>query len=311
MIFNRSWLMRKEVKEFKRIAPYALHYIPRLKALSDLYYQPIPTSGHTPTLLEESLRHAREIHSKNASLYVPLSGGADSSLVAASLAKVGARPVIGLSETGKETAEHVFIEWLQSQGCTIEICEQDSIKNAVSRGMHVVTGTHGDNLFLGDTVFAHEGLADDVWHMSPNDVLQVLSGRKGDLWGTYKHLFDEMPEYMPRTAANVLWWTNFAGHWSCDCYYLTLDINIGAPGVTHTHFFGSDGFQLYMMQDAALRCGKSYDTIKEQSIATVSKLVGRELSIPSKTGGFGDIRPQKQTNLFKITKDWTVIGETQ
>jgi rhodanese-related sulfurtransferase len=310
VIYSRAWLVRKEVAEFNRLAPYNRPFIPRLAALADINCHPIPSLGPVPSLYGAAIERAQELKAKYTSLYVPLSGGVDSSTVAAALAKIGARPVIGLSATGQEITEPAFLEWLQSHGCTIETCGKTSIKSAVERGLHVVTGTHGDNLFTGDTSF-ELGLVDDVWHMTPNEVLSASSGLKGDLWKIYGHLFADMPANIPRTAANVLWWISFAGHWSVDCYYLTADIGIGAPGVTHTHFFGSVGYQRWMMQDAAVRCGKSYATVKEQGIANVGRLVGFDVTIPSKTGGWDDIRSCQGYKIFSIDNNWNIKGATR
>jgi hypothetical protein len=308
VIYSRAWLGYREVSDFNRLAPYTNVFVPRLSSLSAINHHPIPSPGSIPTLYDAAIERAQELKASRVTFYVPLSGGVDSSMVAAALAKVGTRPVIGLSVTGATYSDPVFLEWLQSQGCTIEPCDQTSIKAAVERDLHVVTGTHGDNLFTGDCSFKH-GLVDDVWHMTPNEVLQVLSSSEGDLWARYGYLFAEMP--VKPSAANVLWWVGFAGHWSADCYYLTADLEIGAPGVTHSHFFDSLGFQRWMMQDTAVRCGKSYDTVKEQGIRTVSELVGRTLNIPTKTKGWEDIRPMSyKPTLLKIDENWTFVRTT-
>lgn len=162
MIYSRAWASRAEVRAFDSLSPSWTATVPRLRALADLPYPRIPTRGQVLPLDRLCLDRASQLKQGPRRCFVSLSGGGDSTAVAVSLAKVKARPVIGLSPTGKQHTAPELLEWLLQQGCELVDCDRQTLGERVRQGFCVITGTQGDNLFLGDLSF-EAGLVESVW----------------------------------------------------------------------------------------------------------------------------------------------------
>lgn len=308
MIYSVGWRFRKEIAAFDSLFPYWPVTVPRLKALSDLPYTRIPQHSISIPLLELCRVRGKEITHINESLYIPLSGGVDSTVAAVTTTLAGACPVIGVSKTGEQYCDARLLSWLESHGASLVPCNQQSLRHAYASGLTIVTGTHGDNLFLGDLSFSQPNLVETVWDMSPEELLFQLTGRNSVLQ-QYYFLFEDMP--LPVTAPNLLWWISFCQHWHVDNFYMTADIGLGIPGKDHLHFFDTAYFQSWMMQDAEIRCGKTYNTHKDVLGNVIRKLVGIDLVLPTKTQGWDDIRPMQSGKILAVDSSYHVIRETR
>lgn len=187
MIYSRAWASRAEVRAFDSLSPSWTATVPRLQALADLPYPRIPTQGQVLPLDQLCLNRAMELKQDPDAALCRCLGVGDSSAVAVSLAKVGARPVIGLSATGQQYTAQELLNWLQQQGCDVVEC---------------VSHTQGDNLFLGDLSF-EQGLIESVWDMSPDEMLTIALKRRGVL-AQYGHLFAELPAHLEPNAPNLV-----------------------------------------------------------------------------------------------------------
>lgn len=305
MIYSRAWASRAEVRAFDSLSPSWTATVPRLQALADLPYPRIPTQGQVLPLDQLCLNRAMELKQDPRRCFVPLSGGGDSSAVAVSLAKVGARPVIGLSATGQQYTAQELLNWLQQQGCDVVECVSHTLGDAVKQGFCVITGTQGDNLFLGDLSF-EQGLVESVWDMSPDEMLTIALKRRGVL-AQYGHLFAELPAHLEPNAPNLLWWFGFCQRWYTDSLYLAVDIGANMARQEIKHFFDTPEFQVWMMQDASIRCGKQYNEHKAVLGNAIRRICGLDIPIPVKTAGWTEIRPCNTGSLLAITADGSVI----
>lgn len=305
MIYSRAWASRPEVRAFDSLAPTWTPTVPRLRALADLPYPRIPTQGQVLPLDQLCLNRAMELKQDPRRCFVPLSGGSDSTAVAVSLAKVHARPVIALSPTGQQHTAPELLEWLQQQGCELVDCAPHTLGEAVRQGYCVITGTYGDDLFLGD-LSIQKNLVESVWDMSPEEMLTAALGRRGVLQ-QYAALFAELPAHLEPNAPNLLWWFGFCQRWYTDGLYLAVDIGANLARQEIKHFFNTPEFQVWMMQDASIRCGKQYNAYKAVLGNAIRRICGLDIPIPVKTTGWLDIRPGNLGRLLAITADGTVI----
>lgn len=306
MIYSVGWRSRKEIAAFDSLFPYWPVTVPRLKALADLPYTRMPTQSISTPLQDLCRIRGQQLAQLKVPLYVPLSGGVDSTMAAVATTLAGACPVVGVSQTGERHCDPRLLDWLEAHGAVFTHCNQGSLRNAYVSGLMVVTGTHGDNLFLGDLSFSHPELIETVWEMSPDELMFQLTGRHGVL-NQYVYLFAEMP--LPQTAPNLLWWISFCQRWHVDNFYMTADIGLGVPGVDHIHFFDTEAFQSWMMQDASVRCGRTYANHKDALGNSIRQMVGIDLVLPTKTQGWDDIRPMQGGKILAVDSSYHVIRE--
>lgn len=289
-----------------------VRHIPRdscLKGLID--FQPIPYNE--PLREIEACIEERAAELSNREPAVLFSGGVDSSLALVSLAVSKERSAEKLIAIVTDETYRVLDprleRWLVSKGCVFEKLEKpDSLKALVEKHGFVVTGTHGDNLFLGDYAY-RKNLVERVWGMSVLEMLSEVSGRslpkKAESY--YSRLFEDMPSWMDRSPANCLWWVAFYGQWHWATCYLTGCMNIGKPGETHDHFFGSNSIQRWMMQDANLRCGKTSSTHKKIAKDLICEIVGERIELKDKTGGWDQIISNSgMERVLVADKNWNM-----
>jgi hypothetical protein len=287
--------------------------IPRLDEVKPyINFSPIPHEVTTKSLKDISLERAERLLFKHPKAAVLWSGGADSTLALAALNEVSNKPIdVLVTDSTYLHADPEYFKMIEDMGTVIKSGRTFDLHLYVKQGGEFITGTHGDNLCLSDRVGDGENsLADEIWNMSVPELLERKSRLKnGDaLWQRYGYLFERMPQHIPRNAPNCLWWMGYCFNWVSDAIYMSVQSDLGKPGVTHSHFFSSQEFQRYMIRPVEERVGKSKESHKNKVIETIHEIVGKKFFIHQKTAGWEEVLGaadlglvDKVDNNFKIS----------
>lgn len=306
----------KEVVDLHRLLKHENRsYIPRLDTLKDkIAFDRIPSLGVTHSLEEAALERASDILKlPHKEIMILFSGGVDSTLAAVAIVKLNElnrnkKIIIGYTDSTIKYTDKNLFKWLTDRGCEYLKVDHDSLREYTRNGGFFVTGTHGDNLVLSDAVGWGNITVDDVWDITPEELMSSISKREnGDkLLKNYGYLFDEMPLEM--NAPNMLWWVGFCFYWHRDSLYMTTYTDLGQPTVTHEHFFCSTPFQRWMMQDASIRCGRTSNDHKYLVIRAVNNIADSEFKIEQKTDGWDEVLDNKSSieKIISIDLDWNI-----
>lgn len=311
MIWSRRCRYDPEVDAVNRLLHRMGDYqIPRLPQLTNIIeFAPIPSAGVTHSLKEACYERAEALLKQQAKPLLLFSGGVDSSLALAALAKQkGDRPlIVGVTPTAVEHTDVRFIKWLVEQGCTFQNGEHPSLKPFTQNRGFIITGALGDNLVLGDAAGFFQ-LKDRVWSMEVAELFEHITGRSGGdkQYHAYRHVFKHMPSDMEHTPSNLVWWMGFCFLWHRTSLLLTVSNDLGPIGECHVPFFISDPLQRWMMQDTRVRCGQSAATHKDKLIEVIWEMVGFEFHVPQKTAGWDDVFAPGPDDLISIDSSWNI-----
>jgi hypothetical protein len=266
--------------------------------------------------MECSREKAAEIaQAGHKDLMVLFSGGVDCTLAALSLLDTGKceHLVIGASETAFASTDPALMDWFRNRGIEVRPVNGFVMHDYVKAGGHFVTGCFGDSILLSD--YIHDfNATETIWDMTLEQLFESMSGFNSvkGLIEKNQYFIDAMPDHLERSAANVVWWTEFCLDWHTIQYNLTSRVQLGAPGVTHSHFFNTTPFQRWAQQDASLKVGKDAATHKRAYYDACHQLAGFKFKTPVKTRGFENLYvdnydPLYHSRIIAITDDWKVI----
>lgn len=286
--------------------------IPRLDEVKPyINFDPIPTETTNKPLAQIALERAEELRHKYPKAAVLWSGGADSTLALAALNAVSDKPVdVLITDATYHYADPEYFKMIEDMGTVIKSGRTFDLQLYVREGGQFITGTHGDNLCLSDAVEQEiNGLADRIWKMSIPELLEYKTGfRNGEaLWKKFGYLFERMPEHIPRNAPNCLWWIGYCFYWPRDAIYMSVQGDLGQPGITHAHFFGSTDFQRYMIKPVEERVGTSKATHKNMVIGAIQEIIGKPIFVHQKTAGWEEVLGNADLALVdKIDDDFNI-----
>jgi len=268
-----------------------------------------------PTLREACDAAAEDVVSMPYDEFlVLLSGGADSTLAAAAIsrpaAKSGKRVVYAVTASGLADLDPRTLRWLlDAEGAEVRHFCGESL-DAYSGGL-VITGVLGDELYcgwLGSIESHHPTLGDDVWRMTPGQLISLLTGLNDSpaLCEKYMPVFAGMPYSF--TAPNMLHWLAFKYLWDRERHTFTAGTALGLPGDRHIHFFEHLAIQHWMMQEMEVRCGKLFSNRKNAGIELIREYVGCEVAVPQKNLLISEIASHPPTlyGVYRIDPDGTV-----
>lgn len=278
--------------------------LPRLEAFKDLIQLP-------PDASEIDLYHCARnmVLSLPDKLSVLFSGGTDSTLALVACVRWKGPVRVLYGPNAMQHVSPILMDWLVSHGCTFQPVISETVKDFTDT--HIVTGTHGDSILLGDLIHRFE--YESIWSLTPEEIFIKLNGSESaglSALKVSKPLIDAMPVEL--TGANLIWWIDFCCFWHWDGHYMSAQSNFGKPGVTHSHFFGSRDFQSWAIKDARAKVGHTYDSYKIKFHELIWELVGEVFSLPQKTMDTPDVAsPSSHLNnmnkVIAITDDWQFI----
>lgn len=249
---------------------------------------------------------------KHKELVVLWSGGMDSTLLAALL--VESRPKDGIiklcSESQTLSKEHQGLDWLLEKGCVPMPLDANQLRAVTERGGMVVSGYHADTLLSGDLI-RYWDLYETIWDMSVEELFLKVSGLP--IQAVRKHVEDIQPLLdlcpLEKTAANIAWWLDFVCAWDDDEMALKFIMDLEAPGEGYVNFFAAEPFQLWAIQDANAKIGKTKETHKQVYYELLKEILGFEIPVPINTEPPNDfyVYPISNSKLIAILEDWTVI----
>jgi hypothetical protein len=303
MIYHKSWSREPRFLNASKYVPEGWGFtVPRLERFKDLTELPPAASGIN--LYQCVKNMATSLPDR---LSVLFSGGTDSTLALVACVRWKG-PVRVLF--GNHTFNHaspVLIEWLKNRGCTFQHITPETIKNYTDT--HIVTGTHGDSILLGELVNRFD--YDTIWSLTPEEVFIKLNGSESvglSAMKVAKPMIDAMPVEL--NGPNLIWWIDFCCFWYWDSFYMSARSDFGKQGISHTHFFGSRDFQSWSIKDARDKVGSTYDTYKIKYQELIWELVGIVFDLPTKTVDITDVINPMNDNMNKviaITDDWRFI----
>ena len=273
----------------------------------------IPTGQYGGDLASICRTEAQAAWEGRSELVVMWSGGIDSTLLAALL--VECRPEGGLIRLCSDRATlewdtHQGLQWLLSHGCTKLEIDPAELRAVVGRGGMVVAGYHADTLLSGDIV-RYNDLYERIFDISVEDMFVEIT--KFPLTVVQKYLADIKPLLdlcpLEQTAANVAWWLDYTCAWDSDEMALKYAVDIDPPGVGYFNFYGSDAFQLWAVQDATLKIGRTKETHKQVYLDLLSEVMGFAPEMPVTTEPSREYYQNEAITrqLLAIKEDWTLV----
>lgn len=274
---------------------------------------PIPQGeygGNFPSICRSEIT---KLWAGRKEIVVLWSGGIDSTLVAALL--VESRPKGAVIRLCSDTAtlsneEHQGLGWLVENGCMKMPLDVNQLRSVTERGGMVVSGYHADTLLSGDMV-RYWDLYETIWDMSLEDLFLKVSGLP--IQAVKKHMEDIQPLLdlcpLEQTAANVAWWLDYTCAWDDDEMALKYIMDLEAPGEGYINFFASEALQLWAVQDASLKIGRTKGTHKKVYMELLNEIMGFSVEMPINTEPTSDyfIYPISKGLLLAIREDWSII----
>lgn len=275
---------------------------------------PIPSGTPGGDFLSICRQEAQALWQQYNELAVMWSGGMDSSLLACVLAECKpAEATLLISSEGTTLAqESDVLNWLSSKGCPKMLMTPHTLRAVTERGGMVVTGYHADSLLCGD-IIRYWNLYESIWTMTVEEMLGIVSELHPAAVTALLQDLEPLLELMPleRTAANVAWWLDFTCAWDSDEMATKFVFNLNPPGSGYINFYGADAFQLWAMQDVAVKVGNTKATHKQLYKAAITEVLGFIPVIPINTEPGEEYGESMDMNkVLVIKEDWTVIKAT-
>lgn len=255
------------------------HAVPRVGNLFSGSTIPIPDGGPVP-LIEAVEDSAKDLLNRYKTLYVPWSGGIDSTLVAVALAHFKTPEhtiIISESDQSMTDSPSGIYKLLIEKGCVGEPFDIERMKEISANGGMVVSGYHADSIMIGEMADARE-LHDVIHDMTPVELLMAHTGLSEARCKTLLRQLEPLLSLMPveRTAANIAWWLDFTCCWSRDEY--DLHFRLGLPKGSYASFFMTDLFQRWSMQDTRKKGGLTEATKKYKYKDILESYLGVKVS---------------------------------
>ncbi|WP_347506208.1 hypothetical protein [Pseudomonas anguilliseptica] len=257
-------------------------------------------------------KEAAALWAEFSSLTVMWSGGIDSNLLACLLVEscpAGASLTLSGPADRLAATDDQALNWLRDHGCATVVTDTEVLHQVVADGGMVVTGVHADTLLCGDLI-RYNDLYAAIWDMSVEEMFVRCSGLAPGAVRGYLERLEPLLALMPlaRTAANVAWWLDFTCAWDSDAMMAWRVFGLAPGGVGYRDFFAAPAFQLWSMQDVALKVGKTADTHKQLYTNLIAEIVGFMPNLPLRTEIDEEVKMERVWGeVIGIREDWSLI----
>lgn len=283
--------------------------IPRVGNLFPGVSSPIPSGPYGGDLESIVMARAAELWQRYDTILVLWSGGTDSTMAAAALAKLRGdrRLIVSLSgREEKQTGPEVY-QWFVDQGCEFLDATPASMRQIAEEGGMVVTGHHADSLLLGE----YADLGEAIWDMT---LLEAVMAKTGMTEAWAQRQIDEVQVFfdyleLEHTTVNMCWWLDFAACWDQDEMSYYLMYHLAPPGEGYVTFYGSEDFQRWAMQPVEDKVGRGDKAFKYRFHEIVEKLLGFKPQIVHRNNEPMELGVVSRIGAcLAIREDWSLVA---